>query len=580
MLDKTKKKEELLLSVLDFLDKNGYKESYEKLKEKTDYKHKENDQAIVENLLKQKKINDLIIFIEKNMKLSNDEKMKSIKLLKIKKYIDLVTKNCYKGLEQKDSLNYLRNEITPLYNQDINNDELNTLTYLLFIKDKNTLKEYIKENMKSFEDNSFIINKIIKRNFIALEDLYDNYNKNLKEVISDENIISMTINDNCLTPFKPYEVWFIEISKNKNYICIGFSNANISVFEIKKDRNNEIIINLYITFSGNEQNKKDELTSICFSNDEKYILVGLNSFKIIIFDIINGTKIKEFKNLHTSEITSIINMPNSNNNNKYLTCSIDKKVLMLDISTGDNTNIGNFCRIKQMLFSEIYNCIIIISGSKNEMICYNLTTNKIEYKIITSDNEQIVYGNISKTDKGKYILYNISKDNPKIILYNLIEKKVVDKFSGHTQKLMIIKCSFGGDQDQFILSGSEDYIVYVWERGFSKSPKYKFKGHFGMVNGAEMWNNDFIISISDDKTAKIWYSKNESVKNIKFIKNEKNNFVQKENDIDKEFFNVMNESMNSDFDNEYLNYYDMQIEEEQNDENENEEENMEEEDEI
>ena len=35
MLDKSQKKEEILLSVLDFLERNGYKESYEKLKEKT-----------------------------------------------------------------------------------------------------------------------------------------------------------------------------------------------------------------------------------------------------------------------------------------------------------------------------------------------------------------------------------------------------------------------------------------------------------------------------------------------------------------------------------------------------------------
>ena len=139
---------------------------------------------------------------------------------------------------------------------------------------------------------------------------------------------------------------------------------------------------------------------------------------------------------------------------------------------------------------------------------------------------------------------------------------------------MIIKCNFGGNKDQFILSGSEDYTVYIWERGFSILPKYKFEGHLGIVNGAEMWNNDFIISVSDDKTVKIWYSKNDSVQSIKFIKKEKNNFVQKEIDIDTEFFNVMNEPINNDNDNDNDNDNEMQIEEEQNDEVEDE--NMEE----
>jgi WD40 repeat protein len=507
------------------------------------------------------------------MKISNEEKIYYIKLLKIKYYLDLVTNNCIKGLEQKDSLNYLRTEIAPLLNQDLKNSELlNTLTYILFLKDQKQLKNYIDNFLSSYENNSFIISHICKRNIISLETIYDSYNKNVKELISYDNIISYTINDNCLPPFKPNEVWFIEISKNKNYICIGFSNANISIFDIKKDKNKEINIYLNLTFSANEQNKKDEITAISFSNDEKYILACLSSFKIMLFDVINGKKLKEFNNLHTSEITSIISLPISNN--KFLTSSIDKKILMLDISNGENTYVGKFCRIKQILFSEINNYIIIISGSKNEIICYNLSLNKIEYKIITNENEQIVYGNISKTDKGKYLIYNISKEKPKILLYNLTQKKVEEKFSGHTQKLMIIKCNFGGSKDQFILSGSEDYTVYVWERGYSMLPKYKFKGHLGIVNGAEMWNNDFIISVSDDKTVKIWYNKNDNVKNIKYIKNSKNNFIQKEIDIDTEFLNVMNEPMNNDdIDNENDNDNEMQIEEEQN---ENDDENMEE----
>ena len=572
MLDNSQKKEEILLSVLDFLERIGYKESDEKLKQKTGCRYVEKNQKIIEELIRVNKINDLIIFIDTNMKISNEEKIYYIKLLKIKYYLDLVTNNCIKGLEQKDSLNYLRTEIAPLLNQDLKNSELlNTLTYILFLKDQKQLKNYIDNFLSSYENNSFIISHICKRNIISLETIYDSYNKNVKELISYDNIISYTINDNCLPPFKPNEVWFIEISKNKNYICIGFSNANISIFDIKKDKNKEINIYLNLTFSANEQNKKDEITAISFSNDEKYILACLSSFKIMLFDVINGKKLKEFNNLHTSEITSIISLPISNN--KFLTSSIDKKILMLDISNGENTYVGKFCRIKQILFSEINNYIIIISGSKNEIICYNLSLNKIEYKIITNENEQIVYGNISKTDKGKYLIYNISKEKPKILLYNLTQKKVEEKFSGHTQKLMIIKCNFGGSKDQFILSGSEDYTVYVWERGYSMLPKYKFKGHLGIVNGAEMWNNDFIISVSDDKTVKIWYNKNDNVKNIKYIKNSKNNFIQKEIDIDTEFLNVMNEPMNNDIDNENDNDNEMQIEEEQN---ENDDENMEE----
>ena len=570
MLTNENKKEEILLSILEFLERNGYKEAFEKLKKKTGYEYIEKNQRIVEELINVNKINDLIIYIDTNMKISNEEKIYYIKILKIKKYIELVTDNCLKGAEQINSLNYLRTEITPLLNKDLKNTELlNALTYILFLKDKNQLKEYIENFLFSYKNDSFIIEQICKRNIISLELIFDTYNKYSKEPIIYENILTLTIDDNCLSPFKPNEIWFVEISRNKNYICAGFSNANLSIFNIKKDKNKEININLNLTFSANEQNKKDEITAMCFSNDEKYILACLSCLKIIVFDVQNGQKVKEFTNMHTSQITSIIAMPNSNN--KFLTSGIDKKILMIDISNNDNSfvEVGRFCRARQILFSECNNFIIIISGSKNEIICYNLSSNKIEYKINT-ETEPIVYGNLSKTDKGKYLIYNISKENPKIGLYNLAQKRVDEKFIGHTQKLMIIKCSFGGDKDQFILSGSEDYTVYVWERGYSSLPKYRFNGHLGIVNGVEMWNNEFFLSVSDDKTIKIWYNKNEKVKNIKFIKSNKNNYINKEIDIDTEFLNVMNEPINDDFEEDNENDNEMQIEEDQNDDNDDE----------
>ena len=144
MIENNHKKEEILLSVLEFLERNGYKESFEKLKQKTGLNYIEKNQIIVEELIKSNKINDLILFIDTNTNISNEEKIYYIKLLKIKKYIELVTNNCKKGSDQKDSLNYLRAEITPILNIDLKNYELlNSLTYILFIKDKNKLREYI-----------------------------------------------------------------------------------------------------------------------------------------------------------------------------------------------------------------------------------------------------------------------------------------------------------------------------------------------------------------------------------------------------------------------------------------------------
>ena len=549
-IEELNKNDDLLLSVLEFLDGNGFKQSFDKLQQKTGIYYGDNDKKIIEDLLHLRKIDELIFYIRNNSRIENEEKMTYIKLLKIKKYIELIIKNCSDRIDQKDSLFYLRNEIVPMINNSENKIKnknlLISLTSILFYKDMNLLTEYIKKNLYIYSDDSYIIKELSKNRIIPIEKLYNIYNnitENKREV-SFENYNTISINDLCFNPFKTSDIWFLEISKNKKYIALGFYNCNISLISVSIHKNKKKInLNLYLTFSSNESNKKGEITSLCFSNDEKQLLVSLSTNIIKIFNVANGETIKEYNNLYNSCITSCLYLPNSNN--KFFSGGVDKRLLLIDINNIPFLEIGKFFRIKQILYSELYNLIIIVPGSKNDIICYDLPKNKISFKI--EIKEEIVYTNISKSDKGKYLLINISKLYPKILLYNLENTKTEDKYYGHIQRTMIIKCCFGGDKDQYIISGSEDAKVYFWERKYPGTPKYIFKGHLGMVNSVELLFNDVLLSVSDDKTLKIWTPENEeNDKNRKIIfkKNDKNAFKIIENDnFENEFLEKMNEPL-------------------------------------
>ena len=549
-IEELNKNDDLLLSVLEFLHRNGFKQSFEKLQQKTGIYYGDNDKKIIEDLLHLRKIDELIFYIRNNSRIENEEKMTYIKLLKIKKYIELIIKNCSDRIDQKDSLFYLRNEIVPMINNSENKIKnknlLISLTSILFYKDMNLLTEYIKKNLYIYSDDSYIIKELSKNRIIPIEKLYNIYNnitENKREV-SFENYNTISINDLCFNPFKTSDIWFLEISKNKKYIALGFYNCNISLISVSIHKNKKKInLNLYLTFSSNESNKKGEITSLCFSNDEKQLLVSLSTNIIKIFNVANGETIKEYNNLYNSCITSCLYLPNSNN--KFFSGGVDKRLLLIDINNIPFLEIGKFFRIKQILYSELYNLIIIVPGSKNDIICYDLPKNKISFKI--EIKEEIVYTNISKSDKGKYLLINISKLYPKILLYNLENTKTEDKYYGHIQRTMIIKCCFGGDKDQYIISGSEDAKVYFWERKYPGTPKYIFKGHLGMVNSVELLFNDVLLSVSDDKTLKIWTPENEeNDKNRKIIfkKNDKNAFKIIENDnFENEFLEKMNEPL-------------------------------------
>ena len=541
------KNEDILFSVLEFLDRNGFKQTFNKLEKKTGINYCDNDKKIIENFLKLKKLDELILFIKNSPKIESEEKSNFIKLLKIKKYIELIVQNCFDRIDQKDSLYYLRTEISPMINcnEKKNKNLMNSLTNILFYKDINLLKNFIKKNLNIYSDNSYIINELGKSRIISIEKLYDIYNNSINKTkeISFKQFKPFPINDLCFSPFKTSEIWFLEISKNKNFIALGFSNCNISIITINNQKNdNKINLNLSLTFSANENNRKGEITSLCFSNDEKHLLVSLSTNIIRIYNVSNGEKIKEYDNLYNSIITSCIYMPNSYG--KFLSGGIDKRLLMIDMNNNPFLEIGKFCRIKQILFSELYNLIVIIPGSISDIICYDFPKNKISFKI--EIKEEIVFANISRIDKGKYILINISKSQPKIILYNLEKAKIEDKFYGHTQKIMIIKCGFAGDKEQYIISGSEDATVYLWERKEPGSPKYIFKEYFGIVNCAELLFNDVLISVSDDKTLRIWTAPNEENQNnreIIFNKNDNNNCKIEETNFEKEFLEKMNEPL-------------------------------------
>ncbi|WVQ93433.1 hypothetical protein IAU59_000504 [Kwoniella sp. CBS 9459] len=84
--------------------------------------------------------------------------------------------------------------------------------------------------------------------------------------------------------------------------------------------------------------------------------------------------------------------------------------------------------------------------------------------------------------------------------------KYLRKHSGHVQGRFLIRSCFGGPKDRFVLSGSEDGHVYVWQ-GASQNPIEVLSGHVGVVNSVA-WNpvaaRRIFASCSDDNTIRIW----------------------------------------------------------------------------
>ncbi|KAF2455496.1 WD40-repeat-containing domain protein [Lineolata rhizophorae] len=74
------------------------------------------------------------------------------------------------------------------------------------------------------------------------------------------------------------------------------------------------------------------------------------------------------------------------------------------------------------------------------------------------DNVKLTSVNVSRN--GRYML--VSMNDNKIRLMEIETGEVVQTYDGHRQTQFIIRSAFGGADENFIVSGSEDSRVYVW----------------------------------------------------------------------------------------------------------------------
>lgn len=90
-------------------------------------------------------------------------------------------------------------------------------------------------------------------------------------------------------------------------------------------------------------------------------------------------------------------------------------------------------------------------------------------------------------------------------LWDLKDKILVRKFQGAKHGFYVIHSCFGGVNQNFIASGSEDSKVYIWQKSREK-PIIVLSGHSRSVNCVS-WNPRYphiLASASDDNTVRLW----------------------------------------------------------------------------
>ncbi|KAK6142342.1 hypothetical protein DH2020_022690 [Rehmannia glutinosa] len=289
------------------------------------------------------------------------------------------------------------------------------------------------------------------------------------------------------------------------------------------------------------QEHSDEVWFLQFSHNGKYLASSSGDCLVIIWEVkVNGqVSVRHRLSGHQKPVSYISWSPDDH---QLLTCGMEETIRRWDITSGEclqvyeKTGLGfvscGWAADGKSIFSGVTDKSISMWDLEGkELECWKgqrtvriadlgITTDGKELITVCKENTILLFNWETKSEKfieenqnitsfalsedRKFLL--VSLWNEELHLWNIDDcPKLVAKYKGHKRSRYVVRSCFGGLEQSFIASGSEDSQVYIWHR-LSGELVLTLAGHTGAVNCVS-WNPanpHMLASASDDRTIRIW----------------------------------------------------------------------------
>lgn len=200
---------------------------------------------------------------------------------------------------------------------------------------------------------------------------------------------------------------------------------------------------------------------LCFNSHQSRIFSGSNDDMVYVHDVNSGDPIDIF--YHSKPVYGISVDPS--NESIFSTAGEDGRVLLFDMRVS-NTEMKCLVRYRSAFHSVMFHPLddnfMITANAKEGASLWDNRSHKMPYLRYGGDDAAQSCMSVRFNTLGTQVVALRRRLPP--ILYSTIHEDPICQFyhSDYYNSCTMKSCTFAGESDEFVMSGSDDFNLYVW----------------------------------------------------------------------------------------------------------------------
>jgi len=285
------------------------------------------------------------------------------------------------------------------------------------------------------------------------------------------------------------EVWYCKWSPNGRYLATGSKDATVIIWEFDPEL-------MQLRQSKVLEEHSYGVVYMAWSPDSTRLAVcgPEDGFEVWVWDVVLGRLETKVSHSNEDSLTCVAWSPDG----QRLTCGGNRGQFYQCDSHGTVLDSWEGVRVHGLAYRQDGKHILA-ADTHHRIRSYNFE--ELSDQAVLEEDHAIMSFTIDQTDR--YALLNIATQG--LRLWDLRSRSLVRKFNGITQGFYMIHSCFGGVDQSFVASGSEDNKVYIFHVKRDE-PIAVLSGHTRTVN-CVAWNPVYpqiLVSASDDNSIRVW----------------------------------------------------------------------------